>query len=96
MKDVEIIQLEAGSILVRWKSLEGKEPDCRFYEIIFEGSRHKIEKFITAEKEREYTYLLPRDEAITLAGDVIVHVKAVKERRKPTKTESVASFRVYR
>ena len=95
MKDIEVTQLEAGSLLVRWKSLEEKEPACAFYEILFEGSGKKLKDWVKADNKEEYAYILPVNIAMTFSGNIIVHIKAMKPRKKATKTESTAVFRVY-
>ena len=99
MKDIEVEVLEGGSFLVRWKSMEDKEPECAFYDIFVQntktGKNIPVAR-IKAEKKKDYSYIVHAETTFAWEHhDAIITVKAVKSRNKPTKTEAVAVLHQY-
>jgi hypothetical protein len=89
MKDITLEQLEGGSFLVRWKSMEDKEPGCAYYQIIaegvFKGENHIIDfGRVKAEGKKEYAHIISRQ--LMNFDTFVVHVKALKPRNVATKT----------
>ena len=86
---VKVIPLESGKFMIKWDSMEKEQPDCVNYEIVLEkGTEYRILGISPAKRGQKEYFIVVEN----LPKDIVIHIKALKAKNKPTKTEAIAVY----